>query len=509
MLKIKTYLQKIPITLIVFIFVLSYRIPSLGFDLINNDDGWWKSRGYAFSSALSSFNLEGTAPTYHPGVTLLWSQFSAIKAYGILHDFGFTPEYFGISEYFLNHFLQNLMVVLFTSILLTILYLGLSKIVGRFYSLLFILILSGEPFFTALSRTIHLDAILSITMFTSFVYYYLALKNGSRNSFYIYVSGIMAGLALLTKSPAMFLLPFYLIPFIIERKKEFLIIYIKTMVVAALTFFFLWPAMWIAPIQTINSYLFKGVQGVGIEEGHKHFWFGEEVNDPGFWFYPIVLIGRYSSFLFLGMLPMIWFIFKRRERGFFFYSLLYLVGYILMIMVVSKKMDRYSLPAVFAMASLFVGTIINLKLDRKVLKIASLVYGLTIVVIYFGIHPYYLAYYSPLVGGYDYGMRLIEPQWPVAYAKVADYFNKKDDPEKIKVALLDHFYIREFAKFEALDLADQTERQKADYIVLPSYREDVIYHYTHLKDESYKSTEEISVAGVSFYRIYKKEVDNE
>ena len=171
MLKINKYFSKIPLVIIVFLLVFSYRIPSLGFDFINNDDGWWKSRGYAFSSALSSLDFQATAPTYHPGVTLLWSQFFAIKSYGVLNDLAYTPEYFGISEYFLNHFLQNFFVVLFSSVLLSILYIGLQKIVGRFYAFAFIAVLVSEPFFTAMARTIHLDALLAITMFTSFVYY--------------------------------------------------------------------------------------------------------------------------------------------------------------------------------------------------------------------------------------------------------------------------------------------------------------------------------------------------
>ena len=41
----------------------------------------------------------------------------------------------------------------------------------------------------------------------------------------------------------------------------------------------------------------------------------------------------------------------------------------------------------------------------------------------------------------------------------------------------------------------------ADYVVLPTYREDVISHYTSIINLEYE--EDIRVAGVSVYKIYK------
>ena len=98
-------------------------------------------------------------------------------------------------------------------------------------------------------------------------------------------------------------------------------------------------------------------------------------------------------------------------------------------------------------------------------------------------------------------MRIIEPQWQVAYSEVAAYFNKKEDSEKLKVALNDRFYIKEFANFETIDLDNETDRVMADYVVLPTYREDVISHYTSIINLEYE--EDIRVAGVSVYKIYK------
>lgn len=515
MLKIKDYFNKIPSVVFVFLFVVLYRLPNLGLDLINNDDGWWKSRGYAYSSAVTSLDFAQTAQTYHPGVTLLWSQFIAIKAYGVIYDLGFTPDYFNVSEYILNHILQNLFVVLTTSVLLSILYLGLTKIFGKFYSILFIIILASEPFFTALGRTIHLDALLAISMFACFVYYYLALDENSKNKkLNLVLGGALGGVALLTKSPALFLIPMLFVPVLLSKNiselERKLIIYTKTLLIMFAIFFLLWPAMWVMPLEVLNNYLFKGVQGVGIEEGHQHYWFGTITSDPGWFFYPLVIIGRYSSVLFITTIGGALYLFKKKKdifkdqlAQFSFMNLVYFACFVLMISLASKKIDRYSLPVIFPMIVLSLYFLKNLNLSRQKIKFIFGIYIAWAVITYSNLYSYYLLYASPLIGGYESALKLIEPGWPVAYAKLAQYFNDKENATNLKVALVDHFYIRGYANFKTIDIGDEKERSSADYIVLPSYRDNLIESYNKTMKLTYEA--DIWIAGVKIYTIYKHE----
>ena len=121
----------------------------------------------------------------------------------------------------------------------------------------------------------------------------------------------------------------------------------------------------------------------------------------------------------------------------------------------------------------------------------------------FGLHPNYLAYYSPLVGGIDYGMNVIEPKWPVAYDKIAKTFNEMENPEDIKVAIANYDNLVPFADFKVMNIKHATERDSADYFVLPEYSKD--------RNEFYKSNyrleelkkKNIKVAGVIYYRVYK------
>ncbi len=500
------------IPLCVFLFAFLYRIPSLGFDFINNDDHHWKTRGYAFSSAISNMDFAGTAVTYHPGITLIWSQFFAIKTYGILNRAGYTPEHFGVSEFIMNHVLQNVFVVFFTSFLILFLYLGLKKILGRKWALLFVLILCFEPFFTALSRTIHLDTLMSLLMFNAFVYYYLYLANEADRKFSrnLLLAGAFMGLALLTKSAALFLLPFFsLITFLYydkRIKKDFITKLVILFGSAALIFIAFWPAMWVHPLDTLNLYVFRGIQGVALEEGHEHVWFGQKVLDPGPLFYPIAIVARYSMILVLLFLAGVVVFLKKRKhvemKSFLTFNLIYWLAFLIMISLTSKKLDRYDLPLVLPMvifAVFFIKEIFPLTFKKWLLLCGA--YAISGLIIFYGLHPNYLAYYSPLVGGYDTGRYFIEPKWLVGYDKVAAYFNSKNNSEKITVAMADKDYIVPFARFQVIDINDEEKRSLAQFFVLPVYRDqETLGYVNHYKLEL---EDDITVAGVLYYQVYK------
>src|SRR3989344_3755874 len=145
---------------------------------------------------------------------------------------------------------------------------------------------------------------ISLFMFISCLYFYIAFsKDGSINKTgkEAILSGVFMGLAALTKSSALFLIPFYALGYLILRKfdfseiKKLLIVYLFFI----LSFFAFWPAMWVNPVGSISLYLFKGVEGVALEEGHGHIWFGIETLDPGPLFFPLVFATRYSMFIVL------------------------------------------------------------------------------------------------------------------------------------------------------------------------------------------------------------------
>lgn len=504
-------IKKLPTSLVLFVFAFLYRLPSLGVDFINNDAFLWKERSYAFGKALLSMDFASTAVTYHPGVTLLWSQFFAIKIYSFLDFIFYRGNLSPSIEFIVNHVIQKAVLVFFTSVLTVIIYKQLKRVFGQTTSILVVFFVLLEPFYLGLSRAIHTDVLISQLMFISTLYFYIEfstsksiVKNGNEAIF----SGVFMGLAALTKSSALFLVPFYLLAYLVLRKIDFsklrrlLVVYLVFIV----SFFVFWPAMWVNPIESVNLFLFKGVEGVGLNEGHGHIWFGVETLDPGPLFYPIAFIARYSMFIVLMSVFGIFLLIKnfrkvKESDTNFLYWISFITFYFVMLTLVSKKLDRYLLPTIFPFA-VFAAYWIKTYFSKSVLAVLFGLFVIFRMVILYGLHPNYLAYYSQLVGGMEDGRSLIEPKWLIAYDKVAKFFNEKDDREKIKVAIADFDYLRPFAEFEVLNIRSEEERSKADFFVLPVYRsERNSFYISSYKLE--KLNDVITVSGVEYYEIYR------
>ncbi len=513
-------IKKIPAEIYIFLLAFLYRLPLLGYDFINNDAYLWKERGYAFGSALTSLDFAGTAVTYHPGVTLLWSQFIAIKIYSLLNSFVWHDMLGPKEEWLINHQIQKIVLVFFTSVLISVLYWGLKKIIGRKASIVAVILVLFEPFYLGLSRALHLDVLMALFMFIAFIFVYRSIAFDVKFTFKsknIILGGVFTGFALLTKSAALFLLPFFVLLgflfYLRERRIEIIKKILTIFFYAAAVFFILWPAMWVDPIASVQSYIFDGIAGVGLEEGHGHIWFGEVTQDPGSLFYPVVLIGRYSFILFslsiIGVGYLFWkkkidLSFLKKREGFVYLSLLYMICFLLMITLTSKKLDRYSIPITFSMAVISGYYLVEV-LKRKALAYLLVFFILSRIVLLYGFHPNYLAYYSPLIGGAENGKNIIEPKWLIGYDKVAAYFNEKqkESSDPLKVAIADFDYLRPFADFEVLNIKNKVERDKADFFVLPVYRQERNDFY----EKGYTLQEEedrIVIVGVDYYVIYKK-----
>lgn len=509
-------IKAIPGEIYIFLISFLYRLPTLGYDFINNDSYHWKERGYAFGSALTSLNFAGTAVTYHPGVPLLWTQFIAIKIYSALLKLGVLQYTDSKDEFLINNFIQTAVVVFLTSVLLALAYQQLKRIAGFKVAVLTVIFILVEPFYLALSRTIHTDAMISLFMFISVLYFYSYIISNNKKlvtSDSVF-AGMFAGLAFLTKSSALFLIPFFILiaGIFFLNSRNIKLVY-KTLLIIAFSvvaFFVFWPAMWVTPVESVNLYLFKGVQGIAIEDGHEHLWFGEVTADPGPLFYPIVFVGRYSLVLVALFIFSIYLLIRKRGqlRGnerlkFMGLLMLFVIFYLLMISLVSKKLDRYSLPIVFPVAVLATWALSEVS-GRKLLMLFISILTLFRVLLLWGLHPNYLAYYSPLIGGVEEGRYVIEPKWLVGYNEVADFFNEKQrgEEEPIKVAIADFDYLRPFADFEVLNIKHGVERDSADYFVLPVYQEERNQFYIDayvLKEPD----EIIKIAGVEYYEVYK------
>jgi hypothetical protein len=389
-------------------------------------------------------------------------------------------------------------------------------------------------------------------------YYFLDGKVKRR----LVTSGIFAGLAFLTKTSAIFLIPFagltsliyvYLNGnfkfvkkgrFLIKSKdlvdflKSFSFVFFPWILVSIGVFFILWPAMWVAPVKVLQT-LYMGISDIEVEGDHFQFYFGKLVEDPGPGFYFVVLALRSTVYMLVGFIGSI-IIRKKlpeRVRRFTDFLLIFIFFYFIQLTLPTKKLDRYILP-VFVMISLlstpfFVWLFEKIDFKKNLQKIFS-IFLFLVPAFYTNIlvHPDYFSYFNPMFGGLKTGVKVLEPKWLIGMEEVTNYFKNLSDEQGLEfssgksfeelvyqkrgrelrdimtVGFKEKYYtqiwpfFREFGAWAVVkELAPFAEKTK--YFVYPIW-DDTSQEESDM-DLSYFDT--IELRGVPLYVVYKNEKD--
>ncbi len=355
-------------------------------------------------------------------------------------------------------------------------------------ALLGAILLALEPFYLALSRVLHLDALVTSFMALSILSLAICLK-GTRLSPLLVFSGVAAGLGVATKVSALFLVPFagltalavYLTkvpgtserspvdrsePFATQpsdqsshvstghpkahrwpRALHLAVVLAVWVGIMGLTFTLLWPAMWAEPLTALQRLL--GGSSELAEAGHTQFFLGQVVDDPGPWFFPVAFLFKMSPLTLLGTvasLPMT----LRKRKGQEGQRLIWLWAYVCLfvafITLSPKKLDRYLLP-IFPMVTLVAAA--GLWELAEVLRqrtagppsrwVTRTTYLLPLgcLILQFALlfphHPYYFTFYNPALGGLRQASRVILVGWEEGLEKVARYLNEKEGIEDRRV----------------------------------------------------------------------------
>ncbi|MBN1162296.1 glycosyltransferase family 39 protein [Patescibacteria group bacterium] len=427
----------------VFLLFVISRLPSLGNDCFNTDVWKWKTRSYDFGTGVFTLDFAKTSQKYHPGVTLMWLGTFGVKVFNLYYDLVYGSETISLSptqDYLVRifglHFVQKLFVVVVIGVTLVFLFKALEKIIDRKYAAITIFLIAFEPFFLALSRVFHLEGLLSVFMVTSVVWFYIYLTGKSEKKALL-ISGVFGGLSFLTKTSAVYLVPYvFLVSFIwlskIKDNKNgrFVPEYVKTVfswiLISLSVVVILWPALWV-DFSNVVSNLYRGVSEIGIEQEHSQIYFGKRVENPGLTYYLVVLLLRSSPYLLVGCFSMYFLIKNGRfedKKDFVFYLFIFSLFYLMQHTIPSKKLDRYILPAIVGMvpiASFFFYDLVQNKSISKNIKVAVLLFPL-ITAVY--IHPDYFSYYNPFFGGIRTGIKVIEPKWMIGQSEITKYFEE-------------------------------------------------------------------------------------
>lgn len=506
------------------------RVIELG-KMLTTDELLWLSRCPAFMQAVLKADWAGTSLAVHPGVTLMWiSGTTSTLLWNASLPFGEKLAF------------ASFPVALVTSLGVLAAYFLLKHLIGARIALVSSLLIAMEPFFVAHSRVLQLDALLTTFMLISLLAMLVFLSKGERK--FLYLSGVMGGLALLTKFNGLFLVPYLGLLILVGRfdlkvftsRSQFKDWAIKKcsaisilFLLMAVTFLALWPSIWVNPLSTIDYYLNNVEWATTTPHEMGGFYLGANDGNYDPSFYPVSVIMRISPLtlifsavacIYLGISVVKWQVTAKDKLT--LAILAYIILFCLQMTIGDKKFDRYMLP-IYPCLDILAALGLIISADGIRLLFARFIgkeklnarskgkdYGYAAVVavvivvgigLLLSVQPYYLAYFNPLVpGNPGQAGNVLLVGWGEGMDAAAAYLNTKPDAKNLTVAAQYSGFQQYFAGTTVrIDTADQS-----DYVVF--YVNMVQRHYNaDIWDAYSKQTPEkiIQINGIDYCWIYE------
>ncbi len=558
------------VSLVLFFTAFIPRVLDLG-RFLTADEFLWVDRSKNFLAGLLNeayqcdsvveqwnFVAEGLACTLrtgHPGVTTMW-----IGAFGFWLSWLPVGRSISLYDYVVaastNPLDAGLIVperlgtVLIVSIWVVAVYHLTRRLFGPWLALTGALLIALDPFHIALSRVIHHDALsttfMTLSALTALIYW------GQRESRpWLIFSGVFAGLGFLSKSPALYLMPFVAIVGLwfgvitVRRPQSLGALLTKTITeglvwfaAAVVTVWLVWPAMWAVPLQALETVFLIGSKYATGGHAKGNFFMGVISNDPGPLFYPVSWLFRTTPPVLLGLVVAfaVWpWLGRRRSAaadsaqaeglGSFYrflpLILIFIAGYALFMTLGEKKQERYFLP-VYPWLDLIAGAGLVALFDlllRPVKMFAGRIarpghgalVALVLIVplngyLIFQSFPYYFTYYNPLLGGITTAAQVLTIGWGEGLDQAADFLNRQVRSPDTRVA---SWYESTFAPFyRGRSISYSKEKGKAlagDYVIFyinqtqRRFPDDAFFDYF---ENRFQPVEIITLQGLDYAWIY-------
>ncbi|MBL7064802.1 MAG: glycosyltransferase family 39 protein [Anaerolineae bacterium] len=415
----------------------------------------WYFRSAQFLQAMLQGDLAGTLFSEHPGVTVMWLSGTALWGWYALQSLlGLNPpapletEGYAFADRVAVGVLPLALVVALGILWGWCL---LRRLFDRRVAWVAALLWALDPFYLANSKVLHLDATLSTLMLLSALWMLVYLRE--RRSRQLVLSAVLAGLALLTKTSALFLVPFLILCLLSDllirilptpysllpsssnlqichreyswRCKTTIYSFLLWLLVAVVVCLALWPALWVQPGASLDLVIRRGVLlHTGSPRDQPFLYRGVlAVQDPGPRFYLDVLLFR-TTFLTLpfALLGLVSAWVRRGEEhpltrphsltllllggfGLFYFAQMSLGGW---------KDGRYMLPVFLVLAVLAASGLlwwadrVHEMTHLPSLLLAGLLLTAQAVVV-FSHHPYYGTHYNTLMGGPAAALNVFPP----------------------------------------------------------------------------------------------------
>jgi hypothetical protein len=523
---------------LIFLVALVVRLSAPDVVITADEDNWMRRAG-GFTYGLLNGQFGRTYQNGHPGVTTMWVAMLTLGPDRMVQyaDRVHNQRLVGRVPGFWNALVDARPGFALVTAALVTLIAGLAwQLFGPLVGTLTGLLVGLEPFYLAISQLVHMDAILSGCMVASVLAALVAWTRGGGRGWLV-GSGILAGLAILSKVPAVFLLAFVptlgiglALPALLgasaDRRTALLRVTGDVLIwglatVAAFVIF--WPSIWVlGPVEVLGRVAdFTRETGGQPHEQGTFFW-GSQTADPGPLFYPVAMAFRLAPITLFGLVLVAacWRRLAPADARPALALIAYGVGFLLMMTLGAKKLDRYVLPvfpALGVIAALGIAAAYRWLRDwmaaaspasqSTMLPWKGTAAALVVVLAAWPAattSPYYLSYYNPLLGGGPGAQRTVMVGNGEGLDQVAAWLN--DQP-----GAADHWIVsHSFDILQALivgsgeSLRDRVP-SNADYVVL--YRFQIqIGHSPRVLDEylNRRVPEHVVwINGIEYARIYR------
>lgn len=468
-----------------------------GFELdryVATDEVVWLLRSANFYYALGQKDYAATYIKEHPGVVTMWAGTAAY-----ILDFpeyrGFGQGYFDSDKYWMfedfitSHGVDPHDVLVTTRIILVILntlliataFVFARLLFGTFPALIGFLLIAYDPFHVSVTRLAHLDGPMSSFLFLSLLAFLAYLYCG-RRLYYLLISAIAGGLAVLAKLPGLIIAPavvlIALISYFNERKDTLrdnaeragalagllikpLLLWGTVFIISIVIFF---PAMWVNPLTSLKQLVLSPISagrviqvveddlpsdgGEITKSAEIRFTFSSK--SPRYYLrYPRRYLWNATPVILFGLAVALaayvlkFSLFKvKKVRGAVIGLLLFLVVYTLFLTFASKSSDKYYIP-VYPVLDLIAGLgcyacvdwVGKLKPFAGKKMFPYLALSAIILVQIVGTmrtYPYYSVYFNPLLGGSRRAGEILSVGSGEGLDLAAEYLNNKPDAENLK-----------------------------------------------------------------------------
>lgn len=406
----------------------------------------WYYRAIHFGDALAARDWAGTYQSYHPGVTTMWLAAAGLRLFAWRQSLSsdqmlrLAPTKPGTIEDGVTVGVIPLALVVALCIALS--YVLLKRITDGRVAFVGSCLLALDPFHITHSKVLHVDALLATFMFVSVL---LLLNFLQRERWLDLIwSGVFAGLAFLTKSPSLFIVPYAALAIGTVRLMEprtgaglraggrgwvrWLWEIARALLiwggVAAVVFCALWPALWTEPLVALS----RMRERVSFHVETLHFnpvFFNGEItfDDPGLPFYlatmawktTLVTLPLVCAGLVFGLVR-----FRRKYGKMAWLLAAYVVFFTLQMGLSARKEPRYLLPVFpvldviaalgLVQTAVAIGRIRPWRRWRwlpTALALLALVLQVGLVLPH---HPYYGTHHNKLLGGSRVAQRILPLQ---------------------------------------------------------------------------------------------------